>query len=361
MSLIYRESLEAHPWEPDVDKELEYVEKERQWLLIRGNGGRKMAFLHCYLACQSFTSDDFISWNEDLLRIISREAIILKSKGYIILAMGDFNTHVGCISGLENNHEGVNRNEPMFMNFLKEVNLVILNALPLCKEVFTWFKGSRKSLLDYGLVDGDSVRYVTSFTIDEKARHACGSDHALLECKILFGTTPRLTWKYEDVIYYNFNDNTDFTNYKLELEEALEEKSIEEFSEMTTEVMLEHVTSSINSTAKKVFGLRVKRKRKGRRLPPKIIDKIREKENISKELHEAYTNKDVDKVKDLEKEFDKVKQEVSDSISKGRLRLRNKLRARLLTKDPNRKKFWRFIKTQIKRAGHIAAIENKVI
>ena len=358
--MIYRETLEAHPWEPEVNPEYKYLEKERQWLLIKGNDGQKMAFLHCYLACQSFTSNDFIKWNEDLCQLISKEAVSLKSTGHIILAMGDFNTHVGLIPGLEGNNPGTNRNEPIFMSFLKEVNLLIINTLPICKEVFTWFRGDRKSLLDYGLIDGDNVGYVSSFTIDEKARHACGSDHALLECKLLFGTTPRINWNYQDVLHYKFNDNTDFTNYKSELEDTISEHSLEEFSDMSTSEMLDHLVKSINNTARKVFGISIKKKGKGRKLPRDLIAKIKEKERVSQSLHEAYSAQDPVEIDRLKDEFMEIKGKVNEQLCEGRLRKRNKLRANLLNNDPNRKKFWRFIKTQIKKAGNIPALENKV-
>ena len=55
-----------------------------------------------------------------------------------------------------------------------------------------------------------------------------------------------------------------------------------------------------------------------------------------------------------------IKRKVNEQLCEGRLRKRNKLRANLLNNDPNRKKFWRFIKTQIKKAGNIPALENKV-
>ena len=46
-------------------------------------------------------------------------------------------------------------------------------------------------MLDYGLVDADHVQKITLFNIDEDARFACMSDHALLECEVLFQTSPK--------------------------------------------------------------------------------------------------------------------------------------------------------------------------
>ena len=85
--------------------------------------------------------------------------------------MGDFNTRVGRIQGLENNTPDHNQNTPMFLNFLNEVNLMIINTLPVAKGVFTRFLDSSgrpgtRSLLDYGLIDHDKSNTVTSFVID---------------------------------------------------------------------------------------------------------------------------------------------------------------------------------------------------
>ena len=119
--MIYKEDLVAHEWSPVVPSSCEYIEKERQWLLLE-NGDSKCAFLHCYIACQG-DDEAFVSWNEDLFSLMRDEAHILKEQGFFIFAMGDFNTKLGRIPGLEDNVPGTNRNQPMFINFITEVNL----------------------------------------------------------------------------------------------------------------------------------------------------------------------------------------------------------------------------------------------
>ena len=53
-----------------------------------------------------------------------------------------------------------------------------------------------------------------------------------------------------------------------------------------------------------------------------------------------------------------MKREIKDAIVKFKLRKRANIRSRLLLKDPTRKKFWRFLKSQIKVAGRITAAYN---
>ena len=77
----------------------------------------------------------------------------------------------------------------MFFNFIQEANLFIINSLPISKGLFTRFMAPSdyshgRSLLDYGLINEDSLNTVTSLVIDEDARFDAGSDHALLECTI---------------------------------------------------------------------------------------------------------------------------------------------------------------------------------
>ena len=128
--MLYKDSLIAHQWSPAVPCDKEYVAKERQWLLIDSQSDTKCAFLHCYIACQSTASESFLSWNEDLFGLITAEAVKLRRQGFMVVAMGDFNSKIGVVPGLEGNRPDKNRNEPMFQTFVSEVNLFILNTLP---------------------------------------------------------------------------------------------------------------------------------------------------------------------------------------------------------------------------------------
>ena len=146
---------------------MNYVSNERQWLLIQGSTER-LAFLHVYIACQSKKSEDYLQWNEDLFHLLTEETLLLKSQGFTILALGDFNTRVGQLPGLEGNTPDTNKNFPMFMAFVQAANLVIINTLPITKGLFTRImNGSNlpgtKSLLDYCLRDSASVHTVNQW------------------------------------------------------------------------------------------------------------------------------------------------------------------------------------------------------
>ena len=72
---------------PKVEPCYQYLDKERQWLLIDA-GSRKLAILHCYLACVSTSSDGFLAWNRDLYLMMAEEVLRLRRLGFVCLALG---------------------------------------------------------------------------------------------------------------------------------------------------------------------------------------------------------------------------------------------------------------------------------
>ena len=137
--------------------------------------------------------------------------------------------------------------------------LVIINTLPVAKGLFTRFMnpGQRNwtnSVLDYGLIDGDSIRNVSSFVIDDQARYRCGSDHALLECDVMFSGSPRVRWTYNEVISYNIHDKTNYTLYKSTLDAKIGQTSLAEFSSKSPADMLPLIVDAVNSSAQRTIG-----------------------------------------------------------------------------------------------------------
>ena len=362
MALLYKETLPAHQWTPAVPDNLQYIANERQWLVI-DNKSERLAFLHVYIACQTTRSDSYLQWNEDLFHLITMESIRLRRKGYVVLAMGDFNSRVGQLPGLEENTPDVNRNTPMFLNFIAEVNMIIINTLPLSKEVFTRFMDNSghpgtRSLLDYGLIDGDHSNTVTSFVIDEQARYAMGSDHALLECEVEFDVIPKVKWSFQDPLHYNIHEKTDFSDYHSTLDTIASTIRLEEFSSLTVEEMLPHVTETITQSAVKSFGLKVKTKKQGIKLPQKVIKLIQAKNALARQHHSAVKNHNQPEANRLLPELQALKDQVKDEISQIKFGRRQRLRTKLLKADPTRRKFWRFLQQQIKTAGKITALNN---
>ena len=360
LTMLYRDTLVTHQYVPDIPDDLVHIKNERQWLLVN-SGEDKVAFLHTYIACQNNRDDSFISWNEDLFFLLTQEATKLKQQGFTILAMGDFNSRVGAIPGLENKTPDHNQNTPLFFNFLNEVNLLIINTMPIAKGLFTRFIDSSgrpgtRSLLDYGLIDHEKANTVTSFVIDADARVECGSDHALLVCTLVFADKPRVAWSFQDPVHYNFH-GADFTAYQRYLDTVLA-VPLPKFCEQSTTEMLDHIRDTIDTSAKQTFGLKISKKRRGRRLPREILNLIKKKNTLARSLSSPLNQPSQPELL-LRKQLDDLKVQVKEKISVLKLQRRSRLRSKLLLQDPTRKKFWRFLKGQMKAAGKISAINNK--
>ena len=288
LQILYKTGLSVHEYQPSVPDHLQYVMQERQWLLF-GTGCRRLAFLHCYLACQT-SRHNFLQWNEDLLFLMGQEANVLKQQGFLVFVLGDFNTRVGRLPGLSENTPDTNRNYPMFMNFIQETNLMIINTMPVSRGLFTWFgdkhgQPGNKSLLDYGLIDPDGARNVSSFVIDDKARFRVGGDHALLDCTLSFSESqPKIAWKYNDIVYYNITDGTNYQEYAKQLDSCISTISMAGFEKLSSSEMLQHLTSSINACALKTIGLKVAKKKRGRKLPLAIRKLIEEKNSLISQI-----------------------------------------------------------------------------
>ena len=207
--------------------------------------------------------------------------------------MGDFNSRVGIIPGLEGNTPDTNMNTPMFLNFVSTTSMVIINTLPICKGVFTRFmdgsgRPGTKSVLDYGLVSSDHVHTFTSFVIDEEARFDAGSDHALLEVEITFGEKKHIQWSFQDAINYNFKQSSKYDDYQHNLDQQVASIPLSQFLHLPPEEMLAHVRETINDSGKKSFGVKVKKKKAGRKLPRNIIELIKAKNATSRFLQQAH-------------------------------------------------------------------------
>ena len=139
----------------------------------------------CYLACASGGPHNHHKWNTDMYLMMTTEIISLRNRGFAIIALGDFNSKVGQIPGLEGNTPNHNANTPLFNIFISSLHLTILNTLPISQGLFIHFVEKdgvpySESVLDYGLADASITPHITSFVIDADSRISCGTDHALL-------------------------------------------------------------------------------------------------------------------------------------------------------------------------------------
>ena len=194
-------------------------------------------------------------------------------------------------------------------------------------------------------------------------RWGCGSDHALLECILQFGSRPKVCWNYQEAVHYDIKESS-YSNYQANLDLSVETVPLHQFSCLTANMMLPHISETINQSAMKTFGLKVKKRKPCNKLPQPVIILIKAKTALAQDLHRAQLNSNPAEAQRLQQEFDSLKAKIRDSIADVKLQRRHRLRTKLLKADPSRKKFWSFLKSQIKAAGNISAVydtANKVV
>ena len=112
------------------------------------------------------------------------------------------------------------------------------------------------------------------------------------------------------------------------------------------------------SQPKKTIGIKVKKTKRGRKLPISVIKLIRTKNDLARNLTAERASSSLDQIDELEQHLVQLKAEVKDALAGVKLQQRHHLRSKVLRADPSRKKFWRFLKSQIKNAGSITAANN---
>ena len=130
--------------------------------------------------------------------------------------------------------------------------------------------------------------------------------------------------------------------------------------------MLEHLTDCIHKAAKTTIGYKVfKKKKKGHLLPESVLSLIREKNQLVQKLS-GYPREDYVRntpaalqYSEIKRKLENIRNEIKVKVMDVRIRKRTKLRKKLLLQDPNRKKFWRLMKGQMKALGKITAMLNK--
>ena len=225
------------------------------------------------------------------------EATSLRQRGFAVIALGDFNSKIGKIPGLEGNKDGENSNSNLFKTFVGSLNLVILNTLPICEGLFTHFveksdEPDKESVLDYGLADPDLTPFITSFVIDADSRYSCGTDHALLMASIDFSTKIEIQTHFSDVLQFRLPHDKDYSNFNLNFSEHPDLPSLDQFTQLTASGMTERLKHVLFDTCCKTFlPPKSKKKKKHRNwLPPNIVKHLKLRKFLQKEFSKSKKN-----------------------------------------------------------------------
>ena len=97
--------------------------------------------------------------------------------------------------------------------------------------------------------------------------------------------------------------------------------------------MLSHLTFILHDSAKEALGVRIKKRKKGVKLPKQIIDLIKQKTKFQEEMRTAGGASGTT-VEFLHK-IEKLKRKIKDGIGDFTMKKRNRMRAKLLQTDKN--------------------------
>ena len=153
---------------PDIlHADLAYVENERFWVTVETKHS-KTAVCGVYLGCQ-FSDDRNKDWNEGMFWVLQQEALSLRSQGYRVQILGDFNAHIGCAEeqGVVGDNADVNKNGERFLSFLMTTDLSHVN-------------GALRRPGDVA-ISSEHMNAVVSMTVDENGLYGGGSDHNWIE------------------------------------------------------------------------------------------------------------------------------------------------------------------------------------
>ena len=174
------------------DPAFNYVSTERLWIKYKSEHG-KSAICTTYLGFQA-TDDRHKEWNVGIYKVLSEEIKTLRTQGFRIFLQGDFNAWIGAVleqGGIPGNKQKVTKNGELFLEFLRENNLVNVNAavrVPgdwdtrICKGLWTRHASDyvSSSIIDYVLVSAEHIGSVVSMTVDEDGVQGGASDHNML-------------------------------------------------------------------------------------------------------------------------------------------------------------------------------------
>ena len=162
---------------PNIDDPgASFVNNERMWIKVESQKC-KTAICRLYLGCQ-YSDDRNSSWNEKIYRVVQQEAFVLRSQGYRVVYLGDFNGHIGCLPGVgvPNNTPKINPNGRRFLNFLEITDSRHINgecrvpgdlSTMLTKGLWTRQRAGFSSVIDYGVVSSEHINSVVSMEIDD--------------------------------------------------------------------------------------------------------------------------------------------------------------------------------------------------
>ena len=252
---------------PQISKPvLNYVDSERLWVTYQSQQG-KSAICSLYLG---FNAGDgrHEAWNRGIYEVLSEEVLQLRSQGYRIIMMGDFNSHVGSVleqGGIPGNRpQAVNKNGEMFLSFLAENNLCHLNgavkvqgdwSTRICQGLWTRHAKdySNSTVLDYVVVSSEDFGTVQGMEVDQGAVFGGASDHNMIFARLtdqFVSVRPR---PKVQKMSWSVDENTNFSKFRSVVQRELDampsvDQGVDQLSDGLTNALIKGLDEGVGRT-----------------------------------------------------------------------------------------------------------------
>ena len=159
---------------------------EMMWIVLDNNRMRmRIGVIYAPQECRTSKEELKLMYDK-----IGNQILLAKQKKQKILIVGDFNCKIG--EHINGNRPDVTKGGKMLLKLVERNKLSILNSSEKCDGLWTRVEGNKKSVLDYAIVDEDSINTLESMLIDEKREFSpigydqkgnpVLSDHNMLVC-----------------------------------------------------------------------------------------------------------------------------------------------------------------------------------
>ena len=363
--------FKAH--KPDIyDQDHAFVNSERMWTLVESQTS-KTAICGLYLACQ-YGDDRFAEWNDIMYDVVQREAFALRSKGFRVVYMGDFNGHLGSQlrdGGIVGNTHGVNPNGRRLLNFISVTDSVNINSLcrvpgdwstRVCSGLWTRQRGGFSSIIDFALISKEHADTIISMLIDDKGILGGGSDHnwIILDIADKFVKKVRVTNQAMKKDRWNISDDQNWDAFKANIHGSSssdDETSVDNLASTISAAILHGLHSEIGLKPKLVM-------RKPRLLPPALVAEFRIRDQLEtnwKTLNSVNANTGSTLVNEAENLFNDQQAKVAEMLSDFRSATRSKT---ILQCSGNsrkaRRNFWSHVCPSKKQSTDLSAVVDPV-
>ena len=358
---------------PDItDPEDNFINSERVWITVESLAC-KTAVCGMYLGYQSST-DKHGAWNDSIYRVVQQEAFMLRSKGYRVCYLADFNGHVGnkLGEGVPGNTPDINPNGRRFLSFLANTDSRHINGecrVPgqvntmITKGLWTRQRGGHSSVIDYGVISREHMNTVVSMEIDDKGLYGGGgSDHnwIFLHLSDRFMKKRRILNSPVKKQQWNIRDDQDWSSFRDHVQKSMSTIDLSSVNNLASSI-----SASILKALHDKIGLRSQSMvKKPCLLSPALVQEFRLQRVLEKNwksLNSANANSSSESVALAEKVFLEQKSKTNDLLLLHRKRERSLVLDKCSGNSPRaRKNFWSYVSPSVKQSSDISAVVDPV-